>query len=60
MVITLQDIGWLRLVARKTGTEAIPTEIAAKLIGAGLIQAHPGARCVRITKRGELALVRLG
>jgi hypothetical protein len=60
MVITIQDIGWLRLAARKIGTDAIPSAIAAKLISAQLIKADSDQRSMRITKRGELALVRLG
>jgi hypothetical protein len=60
MVITVQDIGWLRLAARKSGTEAIPSETAAKLLGAQLIEADESRHCMRITKRGELALLRLG
>ena len=60
MIITIQDIGWLRLAARKMGTDAIPTAVAAKLISARLIEADSNQRCMRITKRGELALLRLG
>jgi hypothetical protein len=59
MVVTLQDIVWLRLAARKLGTDAIPSADAAKLINAGFIERNSDDRCVRITKRGELALVRL-
>ena len=59
MVMTLQDIVWLRLAARNVGTDAIPRADAAKLVRAGLIEAHAKDRCMRITKRGELALVRL-
>ena len=60
MVITIQDIGWLRLAARATGTDAMPTAIAAKLKSARLIEADSKHRCMRITKRGQLALTRLG
>jgi len=60
MIITIQDIGWLRLAARKIGTDAIPTAVAAKLISARLIEADSKQRCMHITKRGELALLRLG
>ena len=59
MVMTLQDIVWLRLAARKDGTDAIPRADATKLVSAGLIEAHSKERWMRITKRGELALVRL-
>ena len=60
MLITLQDICWLRLAARKTGTVSIPSAAAARLVGAQLIRADSNQGCMRITKRGELALVRLG
>ena len=60
MVITVQDIGWLRRAAHKLGTEAIPSITAAKLIGAQLIKPHGSKGCMKITKRGELALARLG
>lgn len=60
MVITMQDICWLRLAARKTGTDSIPTEAAAKLVRAQLIKAEANGACMKITTRGELALRRLG
>jgi hypothetical protein len=60
MVITLQDVCWLRQAALKRGTQAIPADIANKLVNAQLIRLDSGAECMRITKRGELALARLG
>jgi|SwirhisoilCB3_FD_contig_31_15050784_length_457_multi_4_in_0_out_0_1 hypothetical protein len=60
MVITIQDIGWLRLAAREIGTDAIPSMIATKLKNAQLIQPDKHQRCMKITKRGQLALARLG
>jgi hypothetical protein len=60
MVITLQDIGWLRLAAHKAGTQSIPSAAAAKLIDAKLIRVDATRACMRITRRGELALLRLG
>jgi len=60
MVMTLQDIVWLRLAARKVGTDAIPHREATKLVSAGLIEPDANRCGMRITKRGELALVRLG
>jgi len=60
MVITIQDIGWLRLAARNTGTDAIPALIATKLFRAGLIASDGSRACMKITKRGQLALLRLG
>ena len=60
MVITLQDVCWLRQAALKRGTQAIPTDIANKLIKSQLIRLDSGHDCMRITKRGEIALARLG
>jgi hypothetical protein len=60
MVMTLQDIVWLRLAARKIGTDAIPRVDVARLVSAGLIEPDSNHSAMRITKRGELALVRLG
>ena len=59
MVITLQDICWLRLAARKTGTDSIPSADARRLVAAQLIASTDGV-CMKITSRGELALRRLG
>lgn len=59
MTITLQDVCWLREAALKRGTQAIPAAIASKLIGAQLI-ARDGLDVMRITKRGQIALTRLG
>ena len=60
MVITLQDVCWLRQAAMKRGAREVPTVIANKLVNARLIQPDPGQECMRITKRGEIALARLG
>ena len=60
MTITLQDVCWLRQAALKRGTQAIPTDIAKKLVNAQLIRMDEGHSCMRITKRGEIALARLG
>lgn len=60
MVIRVEDIRWLRLAARKCGSDAIPSATAAKLIDAQLIRPERLKRCLKITKRGEIALVRLG
>jgi hypothetical protein len=60
MLITLQDICWLRLAAQKAGTMSIPGAAAAKLVAARLIEADSRHGCMKITKRGQLALVRLG
>jgi hypothetical protein len=60
ITITLEDVCWLREAALKRGTTAIPALIANKLVAAQLIAPDPLHRCMRITKRGELALTRLG
>ena len=60
MVITVQDIGWLRLASHKAGTQSIPSAAATKLVTAQLIVLDANRGCMRITKRGELALLRLG
>ena len=60
MVISLQDIGWLRLAARKVASDSIPTSIAARLLRAGLIEVDLRKGSLNVTKRGELALLRLG
>lgn len=60
ITITLEDICWLREAALKRGTTAIPAAIAKKLVAAQLIVLDPRGDCMRTTKRGELALNRLG
>ncbi len=60
MVITLEDVCWLHEAALKRGARTMPAAIARKLIGAQLICANVDQTCMRITKRGELALERLG
>jgi hypothetical protein len=60
ITITLEDICWLREAALKRGTTAIPAAIAKKLVAAQLIALDPRGDCMRTTKRGELALNRLG
>lgn len=59
MVITLEDVCWLRRAALKRGAQSVPTAIASKLIKSQLIREDSNA-CMRITKRGEIALARLG
>lgn len=59
MVISLEDICWLRQASRKRGVDLVPAPIAARLVGAHLIQAD-SKQCMRLTKRGEIALARLG
>ncbi len=60
MTITLQDVCWLREAALKRGAPAIPAAIASKLLGAQLIMKDPTLDIMRITKRGQIALTRLG
>jgi hypothetical protein len=60
MVISVEDIGWLRRAAQKIGCDAIPNAIAVRLLRARLIEVDLRTRALTITKRGQLALVRLG
>lgn len=60
MVISIEDIGWLRRAAHSTASDAIPGTVAARLLRARLIEVDLRKRLLRITKRGELALLRLG
>jgi hypothetical protein len=60
MVISVDDIGWLRLAVRTIASDAIPSRIAARLLRARLIEVDLRKRALKITKRGELALLRLG
>ena len=61
MVITLQDICWLRQASRKRGAQSIPAAVITRLVDAHLIEADSRQACtMRTTKRGELALARLG
>ena len=58
--LTLLDIPWLRLCARKAGALSVPAEIATKLLSGGLVEAGGSGDCLMITKRGQIALSRLG
>ena len=60
MVISMEDVCWLREAALKRGTHTMPAAIARKLIGAQLVRADADQVCMRLTKRGEIALARLG
>ena len=60
MTVTLQDISCLRKAARKSGADAIPAAIVARLIGARLIEADPRTSIMRITTKGQIALTKLG
>ena len=58
--LTIADIPWLRLAARKSGVVDMPNGTAAKLVKGGFVRLHGAAGCLMITARGELALARLG
>jgi hypothetical protein len=60
MVICLEDIGWLRRAVQSVATDAMPSVIATRLLRARLIELDVRKGALRITKRGELALLRLG
>ena len=58
--LTLTDIPWLRQAANKAGAQDVPTTIAHRLLTGGLVELHTDRLTLRITKRGQLALTRLG
>jgi hypothetical protein len=60
VIISLQDICWLRMAASKAGTQSIPHAESTRLVNAKLIQTDTKGVCMRITARGALALRRLG
>ena len=57
--LTLLDIPWLRQAAGKAGAHNTPELIATRLLAGGLVIRDDKADCLKITKRGELALTRL-
>ena len=58
--LTLHDISWLRQASHKAGALAVPTTIAKRLISGGFVERDVQRDCLTITKRGEIALTRLG
>ena len=58
--LTLHDISWLRQASHKSGALSVPAAIATRLISGGLVERDAQRDCLTITKRGELALTRLG
>ena len=58
--LQLADIPWLRLASHKHGALDVPRGIAVKLLAGGFVTADKGGNCLTITRRGELALNRLG
>jgi hypothetical protein len=57
--LTLFDIPWLRKAAAKSGAQDVPHVIATRLLAGGLVVQAVESGCLRITKRGEIALARL-
>ena len=57
--LTLLDIPWLRQAAHKSGAHNMPPFIAARLLAGKLVVRGDNPECLRITKRGEIALARL-
>jgi len=57
--LTLIDIPWLRLAARRSGTLDMPQGVAAKLLAGKLVERDRTGDCLKITVRGQLALDRL-
>ena len=58
--LTLLDIPWLRLASQKNGALEVPQGIATKLLTGGLVELDSARSCLTITRRGRLALERLG
>ncbi len=58
--LTLHDISWLRQASHKAGALEVPSTIATRLLSGGLVQRDAQRDCLTITKRGQLALTRLG
>ena len=58
--LTIADIPWLRLASNKTGALEVPSSISAKLIAGGFVELDSARDCLTITRRGEIALTRLG
>jgi hypothetical protein len=58
--LTLHDISWLRQASHKAGALEVPSTVASRLISGGLVERDLQRDCLTITKRGELALNRLG
>ena len=58
--LTLIDIPWLRQSAQKAGALSVPSAVASRLLAGGLVELDSKRACLTITKRGQLALTRLG
>jgi hypothetical protein len=58
--IDYSDILWLRKAATKAGADHVPSEIAEKLIAAGLIEVTTKPPSLKITEKGRIALTKLG
>lgn len=57
--LLIADIPWLRQASQKTGALNVPGQIAAKLLKGGFVEHDLVKHCLRITRRGQLALTRL-
>ena len=57
--LTLLDIPWLRQAAAKAGAHNVPHLIATRLLTGGLVVRGVDPGCLKITRRGEIALERL-
>jgi len=54
------DILWLRRAATKAGANQVPSAIAEKLVGAGLVAVSGKPPSMKITEKGRIALAKLG
>lgn len=58
--LDFEDILWLRRSATKSGATQVPSQIAEKLIDAGLVELGVKPPSLRITEKGRIALSKLG
>ena len=58
--LTIVDIPWLRRASQKSGALLVPQGIASRLLAGGLVELDLSRECLTITKRGQLALTKLG
>jgi hypothetical protein len=59
--LTIVDIPWLRRASQKSGALLVPRGIADRLLAGGLVEQLDTTRdCLTITRRGQLALTKLG
>ena len=58
--LTIVEIPWLRLASQKCGALRVPHGIATRLLAGGFVELDAVRDCLTITRRGQLALTKLG